>query len=796
VSDAASPGAGGVPRRRAWLYRLVLLVAFPLAALVILELGLRVAGYGYAAGFTRECVSDGAPAVCDNPSFTWRFFPREIARAPVSFAFPATRPPSSYRIFVVGGSAAQGDPEPSYGFARILEVLLAERYPDVRFEVVNAGVTAINSHVVLPIVRDLARHDADLFVVYLGNNEVVGPFGAGTIFAPLASSRGVIRTGIRLRGTRLGQLLAGLTEPERVPEEWGGLEMFLDQRVRRDAPRMETLYGHFRRNVRDIIARGGGGGTRVVVSTVGVNLRGSAPFGSLNAEALDGPSRDEWQALFDEGVRLEAAGRAAGALEAFGAAVALDDTHAELQYRIARLMLDAGDTAGASQRFELARDLDVLRFRADGRINRILRELAGDREAEGVHLVDAAAALREQSPHGIPGPELFDDHVHLNFAGNYVVARELLREIEAFLPDVLSRQPLESALLTPDQAAMRLGYTGFDRLRIAADVRGRLERPPFTGQADHAEQLERLGTEIEGLARYDSAEGRAEAERVYRAALAVAPQDPWLRFNHAALLAADGRQDEAASQLRAFLRTLTRDVPGREKLSTALAAAGRYEEAVAECVALSEQEPDFAPPYFTRAFALANLGRFDESVAVYRELLRLDPDSATQIHNEIARIELHRGRPDAALDEFGSAIRHNDLKDGGPIPDLRYNYGVALQRAGRTSEATEALQTAAAEYRRVMREDGPSGPLHVALGSALVALGDLEGASREFRNAVRLAPGDFTAHDNLVRSLHARGRTKEALDAAREGVRMLADLGRIEQSERLRRHLAAPAATR
>jgi hypothetical protein len=57
--------------------------------------------------------------------------------------------------------------------------------------VVNAAVTAINSHVVRPIVHDLTRREADLFIVYTGNNEVVGPFGAGTVFSPLSSNREV-----------------------------------------------------------------------------------------------------------------------------------------------------------------------------------------------------------------------------------------------------------------------------------------------------------------------------------------------------------------------------------------------------------------------------------------------------------------------------------------------------------------------------------------------------------------------------------------------------------------------------
>ena len=88
------------------------------------------------------------------------------------------------RIFVFGESAAEGDPQPVFGLPRMLQAMLSLRYPGVRFEVVNAAMTAINSYAVLPIARDCANADGDIWVIYMGNNEVVGPFGPGTVFGP------------------------------------------------------------------------------------------------------------------------------------------------------------------------------------------------------------------------------------------------------------------------------------------------------------------------------------------------------------------------------------------------------------------------------------------------------------------------------------------------------------------------------------------------------------------------------------------------------------------------------------
>ena len=60
------------------------------------------------------------------------------------------KPAGAFRIFVLGESAAMGDPEPAFGPARYLEMLLRDKYPDADFEIENVAFTAINSHVILP----------------------------------------------------------------------------------------------------------------------------------------------------------------------------------------------------------------------------------------------------------------------------------------------------------------------------------------------------------------------------------------------------------------------------------------------------------------------------------------------------------------------------------------------------------------------------------------------------------------------------------------------------------------------
>src|SRR5580658_4396576 len=145
-------------RWRRWLAISATNILVPVLLFAVAEVALRVCGVGAPTGITRPCIDQGRPAYCDNPSFVAPFFPQGTSRAPRPFVIPASKAPGTYRIFVLGESVAFGDPDPTYGFARYLEVMLRERFPQTKFEVINTGITAINSHVLLPMVEDLAHY--------------------------------------------------------------------------------------------------------------------------------------------------------------------------------------------------------------------------------------------------------------------------------------------------------------------------------------------------------------------------------------------------------------------------------------------------------------------------------------------------------------------------------------------------------------------------------------------------------------------------------------------------------------
>ena len=65
----------------------------------------------------------------------------------------------------------------------------------------------VNSHVVYQVAQTLPSESADVAVILMGNNEVVGPYGPGTFNQNFLSSLSAIRALQALKRTRLWQLL-------------------------------------------------------------------------------------------------------------------------------------------------------------------------------------------------------------------------------------------------------------------------------------------------------------------------------------------------------------------------------------------------------------------------------------------------------------------------------------------------------------------------------------------------------------------------------------------------------------
>lgn len=505
----------------------------PLLVLGVVEGCLRLAGVGYPTALLTPCTVQGKAASCYNLFFAAPFFPAGSVQTPRLYSIPAQKLAGTYRIFVLGESAAMGDPDPAYGFSRYLEVMLRERFPGTKFEVVNTGSVAINSHVVLRIAQQLANQHPDLFIIYSGNNEVVGPYGPGTVLTSSGMSIPVIRSNIFLRSTRVGQLVTKLGTQKKT---WQGMEMFLDKQVRANSPLLQQVYANYERNLRDTVAVARAAGAQVIVATAATNLEDCAPFASLHRDGIKPEEANEWSSLVQRGSELEAARSFSEALELYRSAARIDDEYAELEFRIARCLKSLGDAKAANEHFQRARDLDTLRFRADTRINDINRFVPA--AYTGVGLVDTELLFSSASPDAIVGSDLVYEHVHMTPLGSYLFARAIYVQVAG----KLASGPVADAPSQTECERM-LALTAYDRSRIAQEMLRRIQRAPFNQQLNHPEQVQRFQLQAESMS-----ETPNDTALQYQWAIARTPQDSMLRYNFGMFLFAYNRA-AAAEQL-------------------------------------------------------------------------------------------------------------------------------------------------------------------------------------------------------------------------------------------------------
>jgi tetratricopeptide (TPR) repeat protein len=522
-----------------WNLRIAVALVVPVLLLLVTEGALRLFHVGYSTDLMEPCTVRGRPASCYNLFFPAPFFPPGMIKTPQFFSIAPIKPKNSFRIFVLGESAAMGDPDPAYGFSRYLEVMLRSRLPGVKFEVVNTGMVAINSHVIRVIAQQLASYQPDLYLVYVGSNEVVGPYGPGTVLTSSSMNPQLIRASIFARSTRIGQLLTNVGTKH---AEWRGMEMFLDKQVRADSPRMEPAYRNFSRNLKDIVDAGRGSGAHVLLSTIATNLRDCAPFASLHREGLPPDALNSWESLVQQGIALDNSGSHADALKVYESAAKLDDQYADLQFRMARCLWALGDYQGAADHYQRARDLDVLRFRADSRINEIIRDV-GASSGGAVQLLNAQELFDENSRNGVVGGELLYDHVHFTPLGSYLYARAAYEQVVRMLP----ANVVASAEMTEPPSELDcerlLALTAHDRSRVASEMVDRLQRPPFTHQLNHAEQVQRLVFRASSVAKPPQ-----ETAAEYEWAIEQAPDDLTLHYKFGLFLF-DYDRNDAAEQL-------------------------------------------------------------------------------------------------------------------------------------------------------------------------------------------------------------------------------------------------------
>lgn len=480
--------------------------------------------------FTRAPAAEGDYLIA-NRSVGERWFSGiENPPAPAREPFATEKPRPGFRIFVMGESAAAGFPYPrNVEFSRLLRDVLRDVLPRDSVEVINLAIAATNSFALLDMANEVEEQHPDAVIIYAGHNEYYGALGAAS---RVAVPGGVMAVRLYMRLLRLRSVLAlrnGIASVfSRKSENVGAASLMeilaRDRQIPLGGSRYEAGARQFESNLDALCRSFRRKGISVFVGSLASNLRDQPPF------AAD-------------------ANAASGADSAFAAG---------------RSALLAGDSTVADSFFVRARDLDVVRFRAPSEFNRIIRRVT---TRTGAIYVPVAEAFAAASPTGIPGANIFLEHVHPTRVGQALIGRVFFES--------LLRAGILGAVDTTRLRSWDEYYRGTDLTpldeRIAFHVvRTLTSRWPFVpvaqqldyrGQYTPVSLLDTLAFGVSAGARWEIAKlqlgadyarrkqfDSAAAEYAGLARDAPLQDEPWLLI--ARSLGQAGRADDAEAALR------------------------------------------------------------------------------------------------------------------------------------------------------------------------------------------------------------------------------------------------------
>ena len=368
-----------------WFFAVLILL--PIIFLIALEIFLRTINYGYNFD---QWVDAGQGKYIINPNIGKKYFTSgNFTPNTIEDIFDQHKKANSFRIFVLGGSSAEGFPfNPMGSFSRYIRRRLELVYPDTKIEVVNISMTAVNSYTVLDLLPGVLNQKPDLILIYAGHNEYYGALGVGSVQS-FGSSRTIIRLMLYLNKFKTTQLV-------RNSIHWivslfasgnngstGTLmsRMAKDKYILLNSKEFNAGLLQFKENLTDILQLIKDKGVPVILGRLVSNLKDQRPFISVNT-----PGYKTANQVYEE---------------------AEDE-------------LKTNNFTKADSLFRLAKDLDALRFRAPSKMNTIIDDLGKEFQ---VATVPIDSIFDSASPGGIVGDNLIVDHLHPNVRGYQLMGK-------------------------------------------------------------------------------------------------------------------------------------------------------------------------------------------------------------------------------------------------------------------------------------------------------------------------------------------------------------------------------------
>jgi tetratricopeptide (TPR) repeat protein len=332
-----------------------------------------------------------------------------------------------------------------------------------------------------------------------------------------------------------------------------------------------------------------------------------------------------------------------------------------------------GELRPAEALFRQAREQDALQFRADDRINTIIRQSAEAHANRRVSLVDADKLFAAKSSGGLTGGELFYEHVHLVPEANYLLAQAVAQRAEEAL-SLKGSRPWPSLA----DCLHLLGFTDWNRYDALDVILDRIQSAPFTNQVNHADQIQKINEQREHFRSASKpAQLRREAAEV-GALLNRYPEDPDLRWNLAMLFETAGDTAGAEAQWRALLALQPRATLPVFNLAKLLEGGNRPAEALALYLDCLNKDPEYYPARYAAGRLCLESHSTDQALRHLKLALRQKP-GAIEARLALAQALAQAGNKSGAemqvrqilrLDPNNPSARRylGELRPGSPEP--------------------------------------------------------------------------------------------------------------------------------
>jgi tetratricopeptide (TPR) repeat protein len=552
------------------------------------------------------------------------------------------------------------------------------------------------------LMDELVRYDPDLVIIYTGHNEFLEERTYGALKKLPSTLRGLGGLLSRTRTYAVTRRLLGRDRdqpaPGGAPRPWLPAEVKtrLDDGVgpdafhRDDAWRKQVLL-HYRFNLNRMVTRARSAGVAVVLVTPASNLRDCAPFKSQHREGLGDQELQRFRSLLDVADKAEEDGHPDQALAALDEAASIDDRYAHLHYRRGKLLDRLGRYGDAKTALMRARDEDVCPLRAPTPLGQIVTEVAAELH---VPLIDFVALLEHRCEHGIPGANLFLDHVHPTIEGHRRLALALL--------DQMTQQGIVT--LGPEWGDASIQ-------RVVQRVEGRVDRRA------HGIALLNLSKVLAWAGKND------EADRLALRAAELVSGDANAYYQAGNALLGQGRLEEGVAQLQKALAINPKYLEAHNSLGAAYQMQGKLDAAVAEYQATIRIKPDFAPAHCNLGALLHRQGKLQKAAEHFETALRVNPDYS-KARNNFGALLRQQDRLDDAADQLEAAIRIDPQ-----LAEAHYNLGLVRARQGRHGQAQ-------GHFEQALRVKPSYAPARVELARQLQQQGSHRAAVAHLRRVL------------------------------------------------------------